>query len=118
VQRALGIKGFVVHRQNYDCEVWKLIPQGLHQFQARFIFKRDIDQNHVWSAALNGRDCAGRILRVAANVHVSLLVDEIGQAFANEWMIVNDKDPMITDAATRVLWFHGDGWIPLHLIYM
>ena len=80
-----------MHRQHEDREV--RIPRFdvLNQFDAIAAFERNIDDRYVRLQRADRFKGFGRILGLAADDHVSLLVDQLGQAAAQDRVIIHQQ---------------------------
>ncbi len=62
------------------------------EFEAGTFFERDIHDGDVGLLGADALNGVGRILSLAANDEVRLLMNQVGQPFAHERMIIYEKD--------------------------
>jgi hypothetical protein len=91
-QDAFGVKHFVVHgkNQNGDTGVQRL--DVFDQFEAVSSGQGNVRKNEVWFEEADLFQCLARVAGFAANGHVGLAANEVGQAFTHHGMIVHDED--------------------------
>ena len=89
---AFGIKLLVVHGQHDDGEAGLEDLEALDELDAGTFLERDVHDGHVGLVRGDALHGAGRILRLAADDEVGLLVDQVGQPFAHQRMVVHEKD--------------------------
>lgn len=68
---------------------------GLDQFDAIGAAQGDIDGDQVGRKASDAIEGGGGIVGLAADLHVGFGVDEIGDAVAEEGVIVHDEDAIL-----------------------
>ena len=74
----------------------------LDQLESQLAVERQVDNRDIRVRCDHARQGLGRGLRLAAHDEVGLVLDQIRQELADEWMVVDDED-----AASRI--FQGKG---------
>ena len=91
-QGAFRVERLGVHRENQDGHLDFLRTKILQQFQAARTFESNIDDRQRRLLAHDGGETVGRVIRLRANRHIRLLVDQVSQLLAEHRVILDEHD--------------------------
>src|SRR5439155_171332 len=80
---------------------WLDLFQSLDQLDPGGIFQRYVNDGHIGFALRNGLQRSRRALCLAADHEIRLLVDQGGQPFAHQRMVVHQKDLLLLTEGTH-----------------
>jgi len=66
--------------------------QVLHQVEPVRFFKCEVDDGEIRLDGINEFERMVAVLRLAADQHVGLGVDDIGETFTHHWMVVHEEN--------------------------
>jgi hypothetical protein len=83
---------FVVHRYHQDRNSREHRPQVFDEFKPAFSREVEIGEDQVGPAILHHGHGFVRLSGFAANNHVILSIDKLGEPHPHEWMIVDEHN--------------------------
>ena len=103
---AFGVEVFMVHRQDQDGQAGLPEVEILDEVQAVAFVHGQVRDDDVGPELGGGGEAGARVGGFAADGEVGLLVDDLGQAVAEEGMVVYDQDLTFAAGGSGLL-VHG-----------
>ena len=92
-QGALGIKGFIVHRNNQNGALIVIILDGFDEIDAAAAAQGNVDQDEVGFELTDSLKGFSRAGCFAADHELGVAFDDLAEALAEQRVVVDDKNP-------------------------